>query len=224
MRKWLPLLIIATALAASAVAYPNLSERIPTHWNFAGEVDGWSGRGWGAWMMPVMMAFVWALTRFLPAIDPRRKNYEKFSGAFEGIILSVMVFMLVLHGITLAAGLGYPIAMERVVPVGIGLLLIVIGNLLPRARSNWFVGIKTPWTLSSDRVWEKTHRVGGRLFVLGGIIIALSTLVDPSWSQWVAVGVVGVCSLAAVLYSYLEWRNEKTATAAPRLNTQPFNE
>jgi uncharacterized membrane protein len=215
MRKWMPLLIIATALVASAVAYPSLPERIPTHWNFAGEVDGWSPRAWGAWMMPVVIAFVWALMRWLPAIDPRRSNYDKFSGAFEEIMLSVMAFMLVLHGITLAAALGYPLPMERVVPVGVGLLFIVIGNLLPRARSNWFVGIRTPWTLSSDRVWEKTHRVGGKLFVLGGILIALSSFVDASWSRWAPMVVIGISSLGAVVYSYLEWRKEKTATAAP---------
>lgn len=215
MRKWIPLLIIAAALVASAVVYPDLPERIPTHWNFAGEVDGWSPRAWGAWLMPVVIAFIWALMRWLPAIDPRRKNYEKFGGAFEGIMLSVMVFMLVLHGLTLAAGLGYPVAMERVVPVGIGLLFIIIGNLLPRARSNWFVGIRTPWTLSSDRVWEKTHRVGGWLFVLGGILISLSALLGASWSHWLVIAVISVCSAGAVVYSYVEWRKERTATPAP---------
>jgi len=215
MRKWIPLLIIAAALAASAVVYPELPERVPTHWNLKGEVDGWSQRAWGAWLMPVVIAFVWALMRWLPAIDPRRKNYEKFGSTFEGIMLSVMVFMLILHGITLAAGLGYPVAMERVAPVATGLLFIVIGNLLPRARSNWFVGIRTPWTLSSDRVWEKTHRVGGRLFVLGGILISLSALLVTTWSHWVVLAVVSVCSVGAVVYSYFEWRKEKTATAAP---------
>jgi len=215
MRKWIPLLIIVAALAASAVVYPDLPERVPTHWNFEGEIDRWGPRAWGAWMMPVVIAFVWALMRWLPAIDPRRKNYEKFGGTFEAIMLSVMVFMLILHGITLAAGLGYPIAMERVAPVAIGLLLIIIGNLLPRARSNWFVGIRTPWTLSSDRVWEKTHRVGGRLFVLGGILISLSALLGAGFSHWVLIAVLSVCSLGAVVYSYVEWRKEKTATAAP---------
>ena len=215
MRKWIPLLIIGAALAASAVVYPDLPERVPTHWNLEGEVDGWSSRVWGAWLMPVVIAFTWALMRWLPAIDPRRSNYDKFSGAFEGIMLSVMVSMLALHGITLAAALGYPVAMERVAPVGLGLLFIVIGNLLPRARSNWFVGIRTPWTLSSDRVWEKTHRIGGRLFVLGGILISLSALLDASWSQWILIAVVSICSLGAVIYSYWEWRKEKAATAAP---------
>lgn len=215
MRKWLPLVIIATALVASAVVYPNLPERIPTHWNLAGEVDGWSPRAWGAWLMPVVIAFIWGLMHWLPSIDPRRSNYDKFSGAFETIMLTVMVFMLILHGIMLGAALGYPVAIERVVPVGVGLLFIVIGNLLPRARSNWFVGIRTPWTLSSDRVWEKTHRVGGRLFVLGGIVILLSALVGAGWSRWVPMSVVAICSMGAVIYSYLEWRKEKTAAPAP---------
>ena len=214
MRKWIPLFIIAAALAASAVVYPDLPERVPTHWNLKGEVDGWSPRAWGAWLMPVVIAFVWALMRWLPAIDPRRRNYEKFGGTFEGIMLSVMVFMLILHGITLAAALGYPVAMERVAPAATGLLFIVIGNLLPRARSNWFVGIRTPWTLSSDRVWEKTHRVGGRLFVLGGILISLSALLGASWGHWFLLAVISVCSVGAVIYSYVEWRKEKIATAA----------
>lgn len=215
MRKWIPLLIVAAALIASAVVYPDLPERMPTHWNFAGEVDGWSPRAWGAWMIPVMILFLWALMRWLPSIDPRGKNYEKFGGAFEGIMLSVMLFTLVLHVIMLRAALGYPVAMERVVPVGVGILLIVIGNLLPRARSNWFVGIRTPWTLSSDRVWEKTHRVGGRLFVAGGVILTLSTFLGATWSERVLIAVVVVCSLGAVVYSYVEWRKEKGAVSAP---------
>ncbi len=215
MRKWIPLLIVAAALIASAVVYPDLPERMPTHWNFAGEVDGWSPRAWGALGLPVIIAFLWALMRWLPSIDPRGKNYEKFGGTFEGIMLSVMLFMLVLHAILLRAALGYPVAIERVVPAGIGILFIVIGNLLPRARSNWFVGIRTPWTLSSDRVWEKTHRVGGRLFVAGGVLLVLAAFLGAAWSERVLIAVVVVCSLGAVVYSYIEWRKEKGATSAP---------
>lgn len=214
MRKWIPVLIIAAALIASAVVYPDLPDRMPTHWNLSGEPDGWSSRAWGAWLIPFMIAVVWGLTRLLPAIDPRKANYAKFAGAFEGIILSVMLFMLVLHGLILRAALGHPVAMDRVMPAGIGVLFIVIGNLLPRARPNWFVGIRTPWTLSSDRVWEKTHRIGGRLFVAGGIVIALSTFLGTNWSQGVLIGVVIACSLGAVAYSYLEWRKEKDASTA----------
>ena len=217
MRKWIPLLIVAVAFIASAVVYASLPDRMPTHWNLQGEVDGWSARSWGAWMIPLMITLLWAMMRWLPSIDPRGSNYVKFSGAFDAIMIAVMLFMLGVHAIILRASLGYPVALDRVMPFGIGLLLIVIGNLLPRARSNWFVGIRTPWTLSSDRVWEKTHRFGGRLFVVGGILIALTALAGGVWTQWVFGAVIAACLLAAVIYSYVEWRKEKAGSAAPTI-------
>ena len=215
MRKWIPLVLVAAAFIASAVVYPSLPDRVPTHWNLQGEVDGWSGRTWGAWMIPLMIALLWALMRWLPSIDPRGSNYVKFGGAFEGIMVSVMLFMLAVHAIVLRSALGSPVPVDRVMPFGIGVLLVVIGNLLPRARSNWFVGIRTPWTLSSDRVWEKTHRFGGRLFVVGGILIAAAGVVGATWTRWVLVTVIAACSLGAVVYSYVEWRKEKRGSAAP---------
>ncbi|MEX2110889.1 MAG: SdpI family protein [Gemmatimonadaceae bacterium] len=213
MRKWIPLLIVAAAVIASAVVYPSLPDRLPTHWNLRGEVDGWSGRTWGAWMIPLMILFLWGLMRWLPSIDPRGSNYVKFGGAFEGIMLSVMLFMLGVHAIILRSALGYPVDVDRLMPVGVGILLVVIGNLLPRSRPNWFVGIRTPWTLSSDRVWEKTHRVGGRLFVIGGLLIAAAGLLMGDSKTWVVGVVIAVCALGAVVYSYLEWRKEKSAPA-----------
>ena len=210
MRKWIPLLIVAAAFIASAIVYPSLPERLPTHWNLRGEIDGWSGRAWGAWMIPAIILLMWGLLRWLPSIDPRGGNYAKFGGAFEGIMIAVMLFMLGVHAVILGAALGYPVAVERVMPVGMGILFIVIGNLMPRARPNWFVGIRTPWTLSSDRVWEKTHRVGGRLFVVGGLLIALSALGGAAWTQWVMIAVVTACTVVAVGYSYFEWKKEKS--------------
>jgi len=214
MRKWIPLLIVAAAFLASALVYPDLPERIPTHWNLEGQVDGWSTRTWGAFMIPAMIVLLWGLMRWLPSLDPRRSNYAKFGGAFEGIMMSVMILMLGIHVVTLRAALGYPVAMERVMPFGIGVLLVVIGNLLPRARSNWFVGIRTPWTLSSDRVWEKTHRFGGRLFVIGGIVIAGAAAIGASGTHWILVTVIVACVLGAAVYSYMEWRKEKQDSAA----------
>jgi uncharacterized membrane protein len=122
-----------------------------------------------------------------------------------------MLFVLGLHLIVLRAALGYPVVMERVLPLGIGILFIVIGNLLPRARPNWFVGIKTPWTLSSDRVWEKTHRLGGRVFVLGGLISVLAALFFPQWAHFILFAVVLLCSAGAMVYSYVEWRREQSS-------------
>jgi uncharacterized membrane protein len=210
MRKWIPLLIVAVAVIASAVVYPNLPATVPTHWDMLGRPNGWGSRVWGAWVLPIVMLLLWGLMRVLPTIDPRGANYAKFGGAFEAIVISILLYMLGLHLIILRASLGYPVAMQRVLPIGVGILLVLIGNLLPRARPNWFIGIRTPWTLSSDRVWEKTHRVGGRAFVAGGLAILIAALAIPQWAHYVLVAVVVACSLGAVLYSYIAWRREQT--------------
>lgn len=222
MRKWIPLLIVVAAVIASAVVYPRLPERIPTHWELSAHPsgteptpNGWSGRLTGAWGLPIFLLGMWALVIILPKIDPRGGNYSKFGGAFEGIIISIMLFMLGMHIIILRAALGYPVAMQRIVPIGVGVLFVVIGNLLPRARPNWFVGIRTPWTLSSDRVWEKTHRIGGQAFVAGGILIVLAALVMEQWAHIVLIVVVLLCTATVLIYSYVEWKREQPA-AVPR--------
>jgi len=210
MRKWIPLLIILAAVGASVVVYPKLPETIPTHWNMDGQPDGWSPRSFGAFITPVILLTIWGFILVMPAIDPRGANYAKFGGAFAAIMDSLMLFVLGMHILLLRAGLGHPVAMERVAPFGIGILLIVIGNLLPRARPNWFVGIRTPWTLSSDRVWEKTHRFGGRVFVAAGFLIAITALL---WAQRVHVVLIGGMLIAAssvLIYSYVEWRREQS--------------
>ena len=216
MRKWIPLLIIAAAVIASAVVYPKLPLTIPTHWDMLGRPNGWSGRLWGAWVMPIFLVVLWAFMRVLPRIDPRGSNYAKFGGAYEGIIVSIMLFMLGMHIIILRAALGYPVAMERVLPIGLGVLFIAIGNLLPRARPNWFIGIRTPWTLSSDRVWEKTHRFGGHVFVGAGILMVLSALVTAPWAPVVLFTIIVLCTASVLIYSYVEWKREQTPAGAPQ--------
>ena len=216
MRKWIPLLIIAAAVIASALVYPKLPLTIPTHWDMLGRPNGWSGRLWGAWVMPIFLVVLWAFMRVLPRIDPRGSNYAKFGGAYEGIIVSIMLFMLGMHIIILRAALGYPVAMERVLPIGLGVLFIAIGNLLPRARPNWFIGIRTPWTLSSDRVWEKTHRFGGHVFVGAGILMVLSALVTAPWAPVVLFTIIVLCTASVLIYSYVEWKREQIPADAPR--------
>jgi uncharacterized membrane protein len=216
MRKWIPLLIIAAAVIASAVVYPKLPLTIPTHWDMLGRPNGWSSRLWGAWVMPIFLVALWAFMRVLPRIDPRGGNYAKFGGAYEGIIVSIMLFMLGTHIIILRAALGYPVAMERVLPIGLGVLFIAIGNLLPRARPNWFIGIRTPWTLSSDRVWEKTHRFGGHVFVGAGILMVLSALVTAPWAPVALFTIIVLCTASVLVYSYVEWKREQSPAGAPR--------
>jgi uncharacterized membrane protein len=214
MRKWISLMIVVAAFIVSAVVYPRLPATIPTHWDLAGQPNGWSSRFWGAWLIPIFLLGMWALVRVLPRIDPRGSNYAKFGGAFEAIIDAIMLFMLALHVVALRAALGHPVEMQRILPIGIGVLLIVIGNLLPRARPNWFVGIRTPWTLSSDRVWEKTHRFGGRVFVAAGLIITIASFVWVQEAHVVLFAVMVVVASSVMIYSYLEWKREQPARGA----------
>jgi uncharacterized membrane protein len=209
MRKWIPAALIITAVAASLIAYPRLPETMPTHWNMSGQVDGWSSRIWGAWGLPLAMAVIWFTMRFLPHIDPRRANYEKFRGAYEALIVAILAFMLALHLVLLMSAMGTVVPMDRVIVAGVGALFIVIGAILPRARSNWFVGIRTPWTLSSEVSWERTHKLGGVLFMAFGAIALIVAAVAPGAVKLVLLGCGIPMALFLIIYSYVVWKEDQ---------------
>ena len=213
MRKVIPGIIVALTLIFTAIVYPSLPERIATHWGFNGEADGWSSRELGSWLMPLIMFAVWVLLRFLPRIDPLRENYQRFASTYSTIITIILAFMGILHVAVLGIALGWPVSMTRVIPLLIGGLLVVIGNLLPRARRNWFFGIRTPWTLSSERVWERTHRLGGWLFVAGGLILVAAAFGPPSVLFPVLMAVVIIASGVPLVYSLLLFLREKKASS-----------
>jgi len=214
VRKWIPPVLIVLAMVASVIAYPHMAERVPTHWNMAGEVDGWSSRLMSAWLMPLMMAVILVILKLVPHIDPRKQNYEKFRGAYDAIVILILAFMLGLHVLMLAAATGRGVPFERIIPASVGAFFIVLGFILPRAHPNWFIGIRTPWTLSSDVSWERTHRLGGTLFMLTGALTLVSALIAPESSPWVLVsgGMVTVISL--FIYSFIVWKREQGKGAA----------
>src|SRR5690606_26826633 len=131
MRKWFPAVLIVLAFIFSLAVYGQLPERVPTHWNIRGEVDGYSSRAFGAFFMPAVILGLWLLLRAVPHIDPRRTNIEKFRDTYETLVLLVVAFMVVLHFTALGTALGWPISVARIAPLGVGALLVVIGNLMP---------------------------------------------------------------------------------------------
>jgi uncharacterized membrane protein len=154
------------------------------------------------------MLVLWGVLRLVPSLDPRRENIEKFRDSYETLIVAIIGMMLVLHVAVVGAALGWPIPIVRVVPFVIGTLFIVLGNLLPRFRSNFFLGIRTPWTLSNERVWARTHRVGGYVMVVAGLLMIVSVFV-PSISFFpVMFTSIMVAAIGTVLYSYVVWREE----------------
>lgn len=211
MRRWLPPLLILAAAAASLLLWPRLPDQLPVHWNVQGEVDRYGGKAEGAFLAPGVMLALYLMLRFLPRIDPRRANYARMTDTYEFVIALLMVFLFAVHLAVLAAGLGYDVPMQRVAPVGVGLLLLALGNVLPRAKPNWWFGIRTPWTLSSDRVWMRTHRAGGYAMMAAGGAILASAFANPPVSTILFVAGIAVGAGFPFVYSYLAWRQENAS-------------
>lgn len=183
--------------------------RIPMHWNARGEVDGWGGPG-SLWLMPLIMFGMMALFAVLPKLEPRRGTALLKSKAYliTGLA-SLFVMASVQVGILFAAQ-GKEFPMLPVVFTLIGLLFVVIGNYLGKVRSNFVMGIRTPWTLSSELSWNKTHRLGGRLFALLGLVwIFAAWLGFPETAiLWILIGGVFLLVGVTMVYSYLVWKSD----------------
>ena len=207
--RWFGLVVTALAAAVSVWAYARLPETVAMHWNLQGTPDGYSSRLWAAAVMPLLTLGLTGLFNVLPKVDPRRDNYVKFLDSYWLIANAILVFTGVAHALILANGLGYTVQIDRLFPLGVGLLFAFLGNYLTRVEPNWFIGIRTPWTLSSDTVWRKTHRTGGWLFVIGGIVIAAGAFAPRG--AFVPLFVATVIAVAGipVVQSYVLWKRER---------------
>ncbi|MCM2315417.1 MAG: SdpI family protein [Thermoanaerobaculia bacterium] len=202
-------IILLVAVVATMAVYSQLPEEMPTHWNAAGEVDGTMAKPWGPFLLPVMMAILTLIFLVLPRISPRGYELEARGRAFRAIVMTVILFMLALHVITLAVALGHPVSMGIAVPVLLGVLLVVMGNYLSKVPRNFFIGVRTPWTLADEDVWFRTHRLAARTFMLGGLAIAVGApLAGDEHAQSVVLGAVMFAALVPVIYSYAIYKKE----------------
>lgn len=208
-RKFLgPVLVGAMALFSLAV-YAQLPERIPVHWSLSGEVDGWTGKWPGAFMAPGLALGIWLLLQVLPKLDPRRRNYERFQETYWVLVNVIIGFIGLVHVLSLGTALGWPIGVPRVILVLVGMLFVALGNYLPRLRPNWWMGIRTPWTLENDRVWRDTHRLGGKTFVAAGLVMMISAFLPPALALAALVGAMVLGAGVPLVYSYVLWRREQ---------------
>lgn len=196
--------LVVAAFAMALMLYGQLPESIPTHWNAAGVVDGYTPKPWGPFVLPLVMAVMYLVLLAVPRISPRGYRVAPFQGVFEGIQAALVAFLFLINALVLLAGIGVSVPMARVVPAATGLLFVVLGNYMGKFTKNFFCGIRTPWTLASDEVWLRTHRLGGRLFVLAGVIVLVSGLLGGGWVPVVAALAVAV--VTPVLYSYFLYR------------------
>lgn len=207
--RWFGLVIAAVGLAMSIWAYPLLPPTVATHWSLRGQPDGFSSRLMAVAIIPVVILAITGLFTVLPKVDPRRENYEKFISTYWLIANSVIVVMLIAHGLIIATGLGYAVKIDRLMPIGMGLLFIILGNYFTRVEPNWFVGIRTPWTLSSDTVWRKTHRTGGWLMVLGGFVVFAAAFLPHGAFLPLLVTAIVIMVVIPIVQSYVLWKREQ---------------
>jgi len=207
--RWFGLVIAALAVAMSIWAYPQLPPTVATHWSLNGTPDGYSSRLWALVIIPLMLVVMTVIFNVLPKIDPRHENYAKFLSSYWLIANAVIVFLLVAHGLIIAAGLGFSIKIDRLMPLGIGLLFVFLGNFLTRVEPNWFGGIRTRWTLSSDTVWRRTHGTGGWVFVIGGLVLASTALLPRAAFLPLLVATIVIMPAIPIVQSYVLWKREQ---------------
>jgi uncharacterized membrane protein len=202
----LSLIAILAATIASALVYPRLPEMAASHWNAAGQVDGYMPRFWAAFLMPIISVGMLLLFLAIPALDPLKANITKFRSYYNAFIALIIVFMLFIHGVTLAWNLGYDqFNMANAVIPAVGVIFIFAGWMMAKAKRNFFIGIRTPWTLSNDIVWEETHKLGSKMFIGAGIITIISALFGES-GFWIMFPVMMLAAFVPVVYSYILWR------------------
>lgn len=198
-------IVVVIMFISAALSYSSLPAKIASHWNVAGEVNGYMSSVW-IFLVPVISLLLLLLFIYLPRLDPLRDNYKYFQKYYNGLILMITLFFLYIFLITLAWNLGYKVNIMLLLVPALAILFFYTGIMIQHTRRNWFVGIRTPWTISSDIVWNKTHRLGGLLFKISAVI-SLIGLIFPVYAIWFIVIPIVLSAIFSLIYSYFLFRN-----------------
>lgn len=207
-REWLPLLIIAAGFILGGYFYQNFPDQVASHWNIEGVVDGYSGRLSAAFLLPTLNLVLYLMLSFLPRLDPLQARYREFIDIYNKIKLLMSSFLFVLYLLTGLNGLGIDVGFGLIFPVLIGALLSLVGYFIRDVKTNWFFGIRTPWTISSEVVWGKTAVFGSRLFMVSGVLIAASAFAGPLTRTVILILAITVMAIAPFIYSFIIYNQE----------------
>ncbi len=197
--------LVVLQFAVGFYLYPRMPERMAIHWGLTGEADGYGSRFLGLFLIPLISVVFFPLLLALPRLDPLR-GIERFRGGYDWFVFGFLAYMGYVQGLSLAWNLGWRFSFMRMLAPAMGGLFVGIGVLMRDVRQNWFVGIRTPWTLSSEEVWDRTHERGSRLFMVSGGLAALGAFTEG----WLALALISVpvlfTGMYLVYYSYSEYR------------------
>ncbi|MFA6338765.1 MAG: SdpI family protein [Candidatus Paceibacterota bacterium] len=200
-------LIVLLSFLVGAYFYPQMPERIASHWDYRGEVNGEMNRFWGTFLMPMISLLMLALFMIIPRIDPLKENIAQFRKYFDNFIVLIASFLFYIYILTIMWNLGIKINIIEFMSPALGILFYYCGILIENSKMNWSIGIRTPWTLSSEKVWDKTHALGGKLFKIVGIISLFGTFFPDFAIALILIPIILV-TVYIFLYSYLEYRKE----------------
>lgn len=207
-KDWVILFLILVTLLAGIYLYPALPERVPSHWNIQGEIDGYSSRTFGAIGLPLINLGLYFMLIILPALDPKKKNYKGFESYYRSMRLFFHIFFAWLYIITIYAALGNHIEVDVITKGSIAVLFLLLGNMMGKFKPNYFVGLRTPWTLASDDVWRKTHRFGGKVWVAGSIVMLAAAFIKGTIGFVIFFTVLMFLVLIPTVYSYLKYKKD----------------
>ncbi len=212
----LALIIIGLQIAIAIGTYPFLPDMVPSHWDAAGNVNGYLPKLNNVIIQPLTSIGLFLLVRVLLVITPRltRQDPHAAQRVANLLLVGILLFMLVIQIITLAVPLGIPVNVLFVTNLAVSVLFIFIGNYLGKLQRNFWAGIRTPWTLASDVVWERTHRLGGWLFVVTGVLGIIMSFI-PALRAWGVVGLILLVAAILVVYSYIVYRQVEASGRNP---------
>ena len=203
------ILIILSSFIIAIALYPIMPESMASHWNAEGVVNGYINKFWGLFLMPLIFLILFCVFIIIPKIDPLKDNIAKFRSSFERFVVLIKLFLFYIYILTIFWNLDFKFDMVTAMIPAFAILFYYIGVMTGKAKRNYFIGIRTPWTLSSDEVWDKTHALGGKLFKAAGVI-SLAGLFFPKIAFCFVIIPVLLSALISATYSYFVWKKTKT--------------
>ena len=209
------IVIIFISFLVSFVYYPRMPEKIASHWDIDGEVNGYSSKFWGIALFPILLVILGLIFFLIPRIDPLKENIKKFIGYFDGLIILLFLFLLWLEFQVILWNLGTKINPILTMPIAFTIIFFYIGILLENAKRNWTVGIRTPWTISNDIVWDNTHKLGAILFKIAGLLCILG-IIFQKYAFFIVLSPVIIFSIILVIYSFFEYERQTKKIKKPK--------